>query len=78
MNLDLMVTRIDGFMTTDGMIHRTEEYAIQHQKYLNIKKGIKQILEDNMSCPDHVMSNQAAYLLAEYKQEIYELLKKNL
>jgi hypothetical protein len=75
----MSITRIDGWMTSDGKLHKTEEYAIQHQKYLYVKKGIQKILEDNMSNPDGQMNvHLASFLLTENRQELYELLKKNL
>ncbi len=75
----MTITRIDGWMTSDGKLHVTEQQAIEQQQYLNVKKGIKKILEDNMSNPDGQMNvHLASFLLAENKQELYDLLKKNL
>jgi len=70
-----LVTPVNGFMTTDGKIHKSEEYAVQHQKYLNVRNGIKQMLDDKII--EHMNSNYIAQILSENKQQLYDLLKKN-
>jgi hypothetical protein len=73
-----MVTPVNGFMTTDGKIHKSEEYAVQHQKYLNVRDGIAKLLEDNLTCHDSALiARMSAHILSENKQQLYALLKKN-
>ncbi len=70
-----LVTPVNGFMTTDGKIHKSEAYAVQRQKYLNVRDGIKKLLDDKII--EHMNSNYIANFLAENKQQLYDLLKKN-
>ena len=71
------VKRVEGWTTSDNRIFKTEDEANHHQKYLNIKKALCDMLEDRISMND-AYARVAASIIAEQKHEVYNILKKNL
>lgn len=71
------VKRVDGWTTSDNQIFKTEDEANNHQKYINIRNAICDILEDHMSMNDRY-ARLAAHLIAENKNVMYNILKDNL
>jgi len=71
------VTRVEGYKTSDNRIFISQDEANHHQKYLNITKALCDILEDRISMDDRY-ARLAASIIAEQKNQVYNILKNNL
>lgn len=70
------IKRINGWQTTDNKVWNTEDYAIDHQRYLNVRDGILKMASEATYGSNNVCRAIAAHL-AERRNELYLILKDN-
>lgn len=69
------IARINGWMSSDGTLFKTEEEAVEQENYL----AVYHKLMDIMNRDSTIRSGHAvAYILAQNRKELYEILKDNV
>lgn len=73
------VKKVAGWTTSDNLIFKTEDEANHHQKCINIRKELLSLFEDEMYVDMKMVDKLlAAAIMAEHKNEVYNIIKKNL
>jgi len=73
------VKKVAGWTTSDNRIFKTEDEANHHQKRINIRKELLSLFEDEMYADMKMVDKLlAASIMAEHKNEVYNIIKSNL
>lgn len=71
-----MITKIDGWQSSDGSIYKTEAEAIDHENFLTTYKTLKELFIDQLFNNTH--AHTAAYVIATNRKIVYDVLKDNI
>ena len=72
-----MITRVDGWQSSDGKIYKTEAEAIDQEQYLTVYKTLKDLFYNQFPL-DNTYAHAAAYIIAMNRKQVYETLKDNI
>ena len=72
-----MITKVDGWMSSDGKIYKTEAEAIDQEQYLTVYTTLKELFRDQFPL-DNSYAHAAAYIIAMNRKAVYETLKDNI
>ncbi len=73
-----MITRVDGWQSSDGKIYKTEAEAIDQEQYVTVYMMLKDMFYDQFSSIDNKYAHAAAYIIAMNRKQVYDILKDNV
>jgi hypothetical protein len=71
-----MITRVDGWQSSDGKIFKTEAEANDQEQYLTVYKAVKDMVNNRFHDGGH--AHACGYIMAMNRKELYQILKDNV